>query len=169
MALAGVEAGKKRKVDLVPVSGAASASGDEIISEPKSGWSVVAYHYYASDKPLGPVSDIPASCFLASDSGGHSRGLQWWSMGEPTVFHGSWTMEQGTITLRFNCRGPFWPPDAETGEVRHGWLKTTYVHRVDEGVYEGEDQERHTVRLVKYGGYTVDSISEGKLVWRERN
>ena len=146
-------------------SGAVSASGATSASEPQAGWSVIAYHYYASDTLLGPVGDSGASCFLACDSGGNSRGLQWWSMGEPTVFHGSWTMQQGTITLRFNCRGPLHPPDAETGEVRPRRLKTTHAHRIDEGVYEGEDEMRRTVRLVRYGVWTVREGFGSKLVW----
>ena len=145
------------------LEGAAAA----FVSEPKAGWSVDAYYYYTSDEPYGAVneSESPACCYLASDCDGHSRGLQWWSKGDPTSYHGSWTKQEGVMALCFHCMGPVYV-DTDSGDVRPRLLKTTYVHRRGEGIYEGQDQRRHKVRLVKYGSYTVQRCpTGGGLVW----
>ena len=157
--------------DSAAAPAAAGASFPPIISEPQAGWSVVACHYYASYTPQGPINDddIPACCYLACDEGGNSRGLQWWSTGEPTPFHGSWTMRQGMITLRFHCCGPFHAPDPGTGLVRLRRLKTTHARRVGQGVYVGEDEVRRQVRIEMYGAYTVRSSDDGqKLLWSDQ-
>ena len=77
----------------------------------------------------------------------------------------SWTKQEDVITLCFHCMGLVYV-DTDSGDVRPRWLKTTYVHRQGEGIYEGQDQRRHKVRLVKYGSYTVQRCpTDGGLVW----
>ena len=78
-------------------------------------------------------------------------------------------MQQGMITLRFRCCGPFHAPDSDTGLVRARRLKTTHAHRVGKGVYVGQDEARRKVRLEMYGAYTVRSSDDGqKLLWVEQ-
>ena len=78
-------------------------------------------------------------------------------------------MQQGMITLRFHCCGPFHTPDSDAGLVRARRLKTTHAHRVGKGVYVGQDEARRKVRLEMYGAYIVRSSDDGqKLLWVEQ-
>ena len=75
-------------------------------------------------------------------------------------------MQQGMITLRFHCRGPFHAPDPDTGLVRRRRLKTTHARRVGQGVFAGEDENNRKVCLEMHGAYIVRSSDDGqKLLW----
>ena len=126
--------------------------------EPQADWLVDAFHYWAD--PGGDWSTVPASIYLASDESGQPKGAQFWSWGDPTVYHGGWQCGRGTLQVRFNCRGPV----DEAREPRP--LKTTYVHLNPDNSWVGEDSHRRQVRMVQYGSWVVRSRG-GCLVWEE--
>ena len=130
--------------------------------EPQAGWKVDAFHYHTRHKCEGAVDDWgqPASVFLAQDTTGQARGVQWWSYSEPTAFHGEWSRGAGTLFLRFNARGPI----SDEGNERA--LKGTYLHLEPEGTYRGYDQSRRQVMVVSYGSWRVQAHG-GALVWVE--
>ena len=143
-------ANKRRIVD---------AAATAVVVEPQADCIVDAFHYYtavAGDN----WGSTPACLYLASDESGRPRGVQWWSFGAPTAFHGHWERGRGTLRVHFNCRGLV----DEAGEPR--WLKTTYVHLLPDSSWVGQDARRQEVKMVQYGSWVVRA-SNGLLVWEE--
>ena len=126
--------------------------------EPKVNWVIDAFHYWADES--GDWTHKPASIYLSSDEAGQPRGVQFWSIGAPTVYHGNWSRGAGTLQATFNCRGP---TPHEDGSPRR--LKTTYVRCQKDGSWQGEDTGSRKVKMVPYGSWQVQQKSEGVLCY----
>ena len=122
---------------------------------PKQGWTVCGFMYTTNH---GLPEQVHACMYLAQDELGVPQCCQWWCYSEPTKWHGSWAAENGSMWISFNCFGPTY----DNGRPRR--MRTTYLGRVDHGVWEGKDEQRRKIRLEQYGSWTGVQRGEN-LCW----
>ena len=141
----------EQEVDGEPPAKAARTAQPDGARSPQKGWVVDGFTWtYCTNH--GMLRASVAKIFLARDEHGKPQGVQWWHKnGPPTCFHGSWWHSlDGTLVINFHCLGPAY-------EGKPTRLRTTLLRRQTLDAYEGLDEERHKIRLVKYCSWVVQN------------